>query len=98
MTVNSIEYHPSLPLRYALGVLSVMAVSLGIFYLVMHPQMRDIGLMAAFLSITALISILAGYAAYRLGWIDRSPTIQRTLLGSYAISSLLMFLNVWITA
>lgn len=98
MMTNSVEYRPSLPIRYALAVLGVMAVSLGIFYLVLHPHVRDIGLMALFLSITAVISILAGYGAYRLGWMDRSPRLRWTLLGGYALSSLLMFVNVWMTA
>jgi signal transduction histidine kinase len=54
--------------------------------------------MALFLSITAVVSILAGYGAYRLGWMDQSPTLRWTLLGGYALSSLLTFFNVWMTA
>ncbi len=98
MSAKSIEFHPTLPMRYALGVLLVMALSLGIFYLIMHPPLKDIGLMALFLSITAVVSILAGYGAYRLGWMDLSPTLRWTLLGGYALSSLLTFINVWMTA
>jgi len=54
--------------------------------------------MAVFLNITAFISVVTGYGAYRLGWINRSPHIRWTLLSSYALSSLLTFLNVWVTA
>jgi signal transduction histidine kinase len=75
-----------------------MVITLGIFYLLMSPPMNDIGLMAGFLSITALISGVAGYSAYRLGWIERSPTIRWSLLGGYALASGLTFLNVWVTA
>ncbi len=98
MTTKSIEFHTTLPMRYALGVLLVMGLSLGIFYLIMHPPLKDIGLMALFLSITAVVSILAGYGAYRLGWMDQSPTLRWTLLGGYALSSVLTFINVWMTA
>jgi signal transduction histidine kinase len=98
MTVKFINYQTSPPLRYVLGVLGVLAVSLGIFYLVFHPQVKDIGLMAVFLSIAATVSILVGYGAYRLGWMNRSPTLRWTLLGGYALSSLLIFINVWMTA
>jgi signal transduction histidine kinase len=98
MTTRLIDYHSTLPGRYALGVLLVMALSLGVFYLVMRPTVKDIWLMAVFLSITAVVSILAGYGAYRMGWMDRSPTLRWTLLGGYALSSLLTFINVWITA
>ncbi len=41
---------------------------------------------------------LAGYGAYRAGWIYRSPRITWTLLGGYALASILTFLNVWMTA
>ncbi len=87
-----------MPLRYALGVLLVVAVSLGIFYLVMHPPLREIGLMALFLSFTALVSFFAGFGAYHLGWMNRPPNLRWMLLGGYALSSLLTFLNVWVTA
>jgi signal transduction histidine kinase len=87
-----------LPLRYLLGIGLILALSLSIFYLTMQPPLSDLGLMARYLSITAGISGLAGYAAYRLGWMHRSPTIRWTLLGGYALSSGLTFLNVWMTA
>jgi signal transduction histidine kinase len=84
--------------RYLLGVLLILAVSLVVFTLVMRPPMAEIRLMAVFLLITALLSSLAGYGAYRLGWISYSPTLRWTLLGGYALSSVLTFFNVWLTA
>jgi len=60
--------------------------------------MSDLGYMAQFLSVTALISGLAGYAAYRFRWLERAPALRWSLLGGYALASLLTFLNVWITA
>ncbi|MFH1524378.1 MAG: HAMP domain-containing sensor histidine kinase [Chloroflexota bacterium] len=92
----------SSPLRFVLrligGILVIVAVSLGIFYYVMQPPMSDLGHMAQFLSITALLSGLAGYAAYRFRWMERSPALRWSLLGGYALASLLTFLNVWLTA
>jgi signal transduction histidine kinase len=88
----------SLPIRYALGVILIVALSLLLFNTLMRPASTDLGLMALFLSVTAVVSILAGYGAYRLGWMNRSPALRWTLLGGYALSSLLTFLNVWITA
>jgi signal transduction histidine kinase len=85
-------------LRLLGGILSIVLVSLGIFYYIMHPPMSDLGHMAEFLSITALVSGLAGYAAYRFRWMERSPALRWSLLGGYALASLLTFLNVWITA
>jgi signal transduction histidine kinase len=83
---------------FASGAALTVALALVIFYLSMQPSTGDLGAMAAFLSLTAVISVTAGYAAYRLDWISRSPRVSWTLLGGYALSSILTFLNVWVTA
>ena len=80
------------------SVAVVLLLSLLIFSLVMRPGLSDFGLMALFLFITAAISLVAGYVAFRSGWMGRSPHIRWTLLAGYALSSLLTFLNVWVTA
>lgn len=54
--------------------------------------------MALYLGGTALVSGLVGYVAYRFGWINFSPTLRWTLLGGYALASILTFLNVWFSA
>jgi signal transduction histidine kinase len=83
---------------FASIIILVLLVSLGIFYLLLRPPMGDLGLMARFLALTAVISILAGYAAYRLGWLEWAPSLRWTLGGTYVLASLLTFLNVWLTA
>jgi signal transduction histidine kinase len=92
------NFQLSLALRYALGVMLVLAVSLGAFYLLMAPPMAELGLMTQFLLITASVSSLAGFLAYRLGWMNYSPTLRWNLLAGYAIASILTFFNVWLTA
>src|SRR6266498_4674867 len=84
--------------RFALGVLLIVVLSLAIFTMVMAPPLPELGLMALFLAITALVSSLAGYGAYRLGWTNRSPTLRWSLLGGYGLASLLTFFNVWFSA
>ena len=84
--------------RFTLGVLLIVLVSLGIFKILMSPPMPELRLMALFLSITAFVSVLAGYVAYRFGWINLSPTLRWSLLGGYALSSVLTFFNVWFSA
>jgi len=76
----------------------ILAISLGIFIIIMVPPMSELGLMALYLGITAMVSALAGYAAYRFGWINYSPTLRWTLLGGYALASTLTFFNVWFSA
>jgi signal transduction histidine kinase len=88
----------SITTRYAAGVVIILVLSLLIFVVVMKPPMLDFGLMAVFLLITAIVSSLVGYAAYRLGWMVNVGTIRLTLLISYLISSVLTFFNVWLTA
>jgi signal transduction histidine kinase len=95
---NVAQIHLPLPARFVLGVALIVAISLGVFYLLMQPPLKDLGLMAGFLAITAIVSIAASYGAYRLGWMYHSPNIRWTLLGGYLLSSLLTFFNVWLTA
>ncbi len=87
-----------MPARLLIGVLLILAISLGFFFLVMLPPMKELVLMALYLSGTALVSALVGYIAYRLGWINFSPTLRWTLLSGYALASLLTFFNVWFSA
>ena len=84
--------------RLVLGIILILAISLGFFKLLMSPPSNELGLMALFLGITAFVSALAGFAAYRFGWINSSPALRWTLLGGYALSSLLTFFNVWFSA
>ena len=88
----------SLSIRFAAGVLLAMAVALGAFYVFMRPGRTDLGLMAVYLTITSALTLVAGYTAYRLGWISRAPSLRWALLATYILSSLLTFLNVWLIA
>ncbi len=84
--------------RFLRGPLLALVVGLALFYLVMQPPLKDLGLMVQYMTLTSLLSVFLSYGAYRLGWIRRSPRIQWTLMIGYAISGLLVFLNVWIVA
>src|SRR5215510_9412110 len=88
----------SMPARLVMGILLILGLSLGFFALLMLPPLKDLALMALYLGVTALASVLVGYIAYRLGWINFSPALRWTLLGGYALASLLTFFNVWFSA
>jgi signal transduction histidine kinase len=92
------KQYVSLPVRYALGIVLVLALSLALFYWLLNPPVGDLTVMAQLLSVTAFVSALAGFAAYRLGWLERSPSLRLTLMGIYAFASVLAFFNVWVTA
>ena len=94
---NTLSQTPLLA-RFAIGILLIVAISLGVFTIIMLPPMSELGLMALYLGITALVSALVGYMAYRFGWINYSPTLRWTLLGGYALASVLTFFNVWFSA
>lgn len=91
---------PRLPMlaRLAAGTLLIVGLSLAFFNMLMSPPTNELGLMALFLGITAFASAFVGYAAYRLGWINWSPTLRWTLLGGYVLASVLTFFNVWFSA
>lgn len=84
--------------RLALGLLLILLASLGLFYGLMQPSWADLSLMTAFLLITAGAAAAAGFIAYRLEWIDRSPSLRLSLLAVHALASLLAFASVWVTA
>jgi len=84
--------------RFSLGILLIVILSLAFFNMLMSPQSNELGLMALFLGITAFASALVGYAAYRFGWVNLSPTLRWTLLGGYGLASILTFFNVWFSA
>ncbi|MCB0234757.1 MAG: HAMP domain-containing protein, partial [Anaerolineae bacterium] len=87
-----------LPLRFLGGVLLALGLAIMAFVLLMRPPSEEIRAMALFLSITALVSVAAGYGAYRLGWISRSPRLVWSLLAGYILATLLTFLNVGFSA
>ena len=89
---------PPLPLVFAGGVALTIGLTLAIFYRVMHPSVKDVGLLAAYLSITAALSIAAGYGAYLSGLMTRAPRLSWALLAGYALSSVLTLVNVGVTA
>jgi signal transduction histidine kinase len=84
--------------RFILALLVILTLAVIGFYLVFRPPMGEVWLITGFLLITTVISAVAGYAAYRLGWMNRSPNIRTALLGSYLLACLLTFINVWLTA
>ncbi len=96
--MRSLSAGLSFLIRYLLGVLLIVLVSLSIFKFIMAPARAEFSFMAVFLGVTAVVSSLAGYAAYRLGWLTLSPTIRWTLLAGYALASLLTFFIVWFSA
>ncbi len=98
MTAPKTLSQTSMLMRLALGVLLILAISLGFFKLLMSPPSNELALMALFLGITAFASALAGFIAYRFGWINLSPTLRWTLLGGYILASVLTFFNVWFSA
>jgi signal transduction histidine kinase len=86
------------PLFYGGAVALALALTLAVFYSLARPPMSDLLELASILSVTAAASAGLGWVAFRLGWVDRSPALGWTLLGGYALSNLLVFLSVWITA
>ncbi len=84
--------------RYLITIASILVFSLAGLYIFMRPQLRELAQLATFLAVTAFISALAGYLVYRMGWMNHSPSLRTALLSSYALASLLIFINVWLTA
>ncbi len=99
MNLTHIQKPPSFNLlRFFLGVALAFGLALGLFYLLLRPPISDFAFMLELMTATVLVSLVAAYAAYRLGWISRMPNLRWTLMGGYALSGMLIFLNVWVIA
>ncbi len=98
MVIQPPQQPLALVLRFMAGIIATLIVTLLIFYAVMRPPAAEFQSMVLFLSVTAFISFVAVYAAYRYGWLTRTPSLKWTLMSSYALASILTFLNVWMTA
>jgi signal transduction histidine kinase len=85
-------------MRFIMAVLLPLGLGLALFYLLLQPPMEEFAIMLTLMTVTALVSVFAAYAAYRAGWINRSPYIRWSLMGGYAFAGLLIFLNVGIIA
>src|SRR5690242_18584339 len=81
--------------RFLIGVAAAFGLALGLFYLLLRPQPSDFSFMVELMTATTFISLVAAYTAYRMGWINRTPRLGWSLMGGYALSGLLVFLNVW---
>jgi signal transduction histidine kinase len=89
-----VTYRPVGFMRFIRAVLLPLGLGLGLFYLLLQPPMEEFAIMMSLMTVTALVSVFAAYAAYRAGWINRSPYIRVSLMSGYAFAGLLIFLNV----
>ena len=97
--MSAIPHQSSINLRrFIMSVLLPLAVGLGLFYLTMNPPMSDFNVMMELMLFTTALSLVVAFAAYRLGWFNRSPRLQWSLLAVYVLAGVLVFLNVWIIA
>jgi signal transduction histidine kinase len=87
-----------LPLVFVCGVALTVGLAVIVFYQLLQPPVKDVGLLVAYLSVTAVLSIAAGYGAYLSGWVTRAPRLSWALLGGYILSSALTLINVGVTA
>ena len=80
--------------RFTAFVGLTFLVTLGAYAWLTLPSLRELGLLALVLLVSALLSLLIGHLAYRLSWLKRSPRILWTLLAGYALVGVLTFLGV----
>jgi len=84
--------------RFVSSVLLPLILAMALFWVLLKPSMPDAALMLLLMGGTALVTAILAFLAYRLGWIHQAPAIRWTVMGGYAIASLLIFFNTWIIA
>src|SRR5258708_7683017 len=85
-------------LIFALGVLLALSLVIVIVGPVLEAPPNDIFLLMLFLASTGGVSVMASYALYKLGLIHWFRSLRWALLAVIALTVLLIFLNVWVTA
>jgi len=93
-----IKQKPLSLLGFIISVILPLVGALALFYILMRPTMHDLRVMIGLMSITAFLSTVVAFAAYRLGWLNFAPNIRWSLMGAYALSGFLIILNIWIIA
>lgn len=85
-------------LRFTIAILMALEISLALFYFLLHPPVSSFAFMTILMSITAVISLVVVYLAYRLGWMYRSTKLQWTMLVGYGVSIFFVLLNIGLIA
>src|SRR5258708_8172332 len=85
-------------LIFALGVLLALSLVIVIVGPVLEAPPNDIFLLMLFLASTGGVSVMASYALYKLGLVHWFRSLRWALLAVIAMTVLLIFLNVWVTA
>lgn len=85
-------------IRILINVLPALVLGLTLFYVVMRPPMAEFTVMLRLMSITAVLSVLFTYFAFRLGWILEIPSMRITIVLGSIISAIVVFINIWIIA
>ena len=98
MDDHVIKHKPLSLIGFIFSVILPLGLAVALFYIFMHPTMDEMRIMMGLMTITAFLSTIFSFAAYRLGWLNFSPNIRWSLMGAYALSGFLIILNIWIIA
>ena len=103
ITTSATPNRPSSPSRRRMAIFVgssglALGVGLAAFALLLRPPGNDMIAMTVYLSLTACLSVVIGYAAFRLGWLNRSRRLLWTLMAGYLLAEALTFMNVLVTA
>ncbi len=84
--------------RFTIVVLFSLEFTLALFYFSLKPPLSSFSFMAGLMSLSAVLTLLTVYLAYRFGWMYRSRKLQWTMLAGYAISMAIVLINVGLIA
>lgn len=96
LTSNRFTRFSQRPWRvFAFGVVAALIVSVLLMRLLMQAPLKDITELVTWLSITSILSLIAGFFLYRRG-LARSPSLSLTLVLTYVWAAALTLINVWV--
>jgi signal transduction histidine kinase len=85
-------------LLFAIGMFLGLTGAMLVVVLTLNPPAKDIQLLVLFMTSTGILTISLTYLLYQLGLVSWFRSLRWSLLVTIALTVLLVFLNVWVTA
>jgi signal transduction histidine kinase len=94
MTIYPVRRSVRSILWFVAGVSLVLVLALSFYNLTFQPRTYDRWLITLGMGSMALLTLLAGFGAYGLSWIQRVPKLGSTVLVGYTLAALFVCLTI----
>jgi len=83
---------------FAAALVGLYIVTLVLFWIIVHPTIIDLRIMAAVLGIAIAAAGIIGFFSYRLRWIYRIPRVPNVVLATFVTAGVFSLIIIWMAA